>query len=620
MHMSKKLQRRLQRIILGGIIYAAMIIAENFASLNIYVELAGFLAAYLIVGGDVLKRAFQNITRGKIFDENFLMMIATIGAFLLGEYPEGVAVMLFYQIGEFFQSYAVNKSRKSISDLMDICPESANRKTENGVEEVEPEEIVIGDILIIRPGEKVPVDGIIIEGNSTMDTKALTGEAMPRDVTVGDMVISGCINQKAVLEVKASKEYEDSTVAKVLELVENAGNRKAETENFISRFAKYYTPVVVIAAALLALIPPLVLQGGWNTWVYRALSFLVISCPCALVISVPLSFFGGIGGASRQGILVKGSNYLEALAKAELAVFDKTGTLTKGNFRVTQIDSIGMSEEELLEYAAYAESRSTHPISVSLCQRYGKKIDDSAIGAIEEIAGHGIQAMIRDKEILAGNEKLMRKFGINFKANEAPGSVVYVAVDKTFAGTIVVTDEIKEDAAQTIRELKATQIKKCIMLTGDNNRIGKYVGETLHLDEVYTELLPGDKVDKVEELLGQTSENRKLFFVGDGMNDAPVLARADIGIVMGGLGSDAAIEAADIVIMNDEPSKILKAIAISKKTLKIVKSNIIFAIGIKVLILLLAMFGIASMWAAVFADVGVAFIAILNAMRAGHVK
>lgn len=618
--MSKKLQRRLQRIILGGIIYAVMIIAENITSMNLKIELAGFLLAYLIVGGDVLKRAFQNIIRGKIFDENFLMMIATIGAFLLGEYPEGVAVMLFYQVGEFFQSYAVNKSRKSISDLMDICPESANRKTEDGVEEVDPEEIVIGDILIIRPGEKVPVDSIIVEGSSTMDTKALTGEAMPRDVTVGDMVISGCINQKAVLEVKASKEYEDSTVAKVLELVENAGSRKAETENFISRFAKYYTPIVVIAAVLLAVLPPLVLQGGWSTWVYRALSFLVISCPCALVISVPLSFFGGIGGASRQGILVKGSNYLEALAKAELAVFDKTGTLTKGNFHVTQIESIGMPEEELLEYAAYAESRSTHPISVSLCQRYGKKIDDSVIGAIEEIPGHGIQAMIRDKEILAGNEKLMRKFGIAFNPDEAPGSIVYIAIDKIFAGTIVVADEMKDDAAQTIQELKSSQIKRCIMLTGDNNRIGKYVGEKLHLDEVYTELLPGDKVDKVEQLLSQTSENRTLFFVGDGMNDAPVLARADIGIVMGGMGSDAAIEAADIVIMNDEPSKILKAIAISKKTLMIVKMNIVFAIGIKVLVLLLAMFGFASMWAAVFADVGVAFIAILNAMRAGHIK
>lgn len=623
--MTKKLKKRIRRVGIGAVCYLAAVLLEKLIpDLNGIIRFVVFLAAYAIIGGDVVKNAVKNIGHGQIFDENFLMVIATVGAFFVGDYPEAVAVMLFYQVGECFQSYAVNKSRKSIAALMDIRPDYANVLRDGEEKEVDPEEVAIGETIVIKPGERIPLDGTILTGSSALDTMALTGESLPRDVETGDEVISGCINLSGVLEVKVNKEFGQSTVAKILELVENASSKKAESENFITKFAKYYTPIVVFCALALAVIPPLILSGGWSMWIYRALTFLVISCPCALVISIPLSFFGGLGGSSKAGILIKGSNYLEALADAEIVVMDKTGTLTKGNFAVTKIlTEEGVSKEELLELAAYAESYSTHPISQSLTKAYqdtGKGLSKERLGTVEEIAGHGVKAVIDGSTVLAGNEKLMKKeqvsIGTKWQKEVMAGTLVHVAKDGRYLGAAVIADEIKPDAKEAVAGMKAMGIKQIVMLTGDRKEAAEHVAEQLGITTVYAELLPGDKVDRVEELFGQKSEKGKLLFVGDGINDAPVLARADIGIAMGGLGSDAAIEAADIVIMTDEPSKIAKAMKISGKTLRIVKENIVFAIGIKVLVLLLAAFGMANMWAAVFADVGVAVIAILNAMRA----
>ena len=564
-----------------------------------------------------MKKAAKNIGQGQIFDENFLMTIATAGAFFVGEYAEAVAVMLFYQVGECFQSYAVNRSRKSIADLMDIRPDYANVIRDGTAVEVGPEEVEIGETILVKPGERIPLDGKVVKGTSSLDTMALTGESLPRDVAEGEDVISGCVNLSGVLEVQVSKGFGESTVAKILDLVENAGSKKSEAEHFITKFARYYTPVVVGLAALLALVPPLVTGGGWADWIYRALSFLVISCPCALVISIPLSFFGGLGGASRAGILIKGSNYLEALADAEMIVMDKTGTLTKGVFGVRKIvPAEGSTEEEVLETAAYAESFSNHPISKSLVRAYGKEIDDSRIKDVEETAGHGICAVLDGQRVLAGNDKLMKSRNVEGKSPEEAGTIVHVAKEQKYLGYIVIADEIKEDAKTAVDGFKAAGMKNIVMLTGDRKKTADSIAGELGITEVYAELLPGDKVEQVEKLLASKSEKGKLVFVGDGINDAPVLARADIGVAMGGLGSDAAIEAADVVIMTDEPSKIAKAMQISQKTLGIVKQNIVFAIGVKVLVLLLAALGAASMWAAVFADVGVAVIAILNAMRA----
>ncbi len=621
--MSKKLKRRIKRVGAGAAVYLAAVLSSRFApywefgSWNISASLAVFLAAYIIIGGDVVKKAAKNIGQGQIFDENFLMTIATAGAFFVGEYAEAVAVMLFYQVGECFQSYAVNRSRKSIADLMDIRPDYANVIRDGTAVEVGPEEVEIGETILVKPGERIPLDGKVVKGTSSLDTMALTGESLPRDVTEGEDVISGCVNLSGVLEVQVSKGFGESTVAKILDLVENAGSKKSEAEHFITKFARYYTPVVVGLAALLALVPPLVTGGGWADWIYRALSFLVISCPCALVISIPLSFFGGLGGASRAGILIKGSNYLEALADAEMIVMDKTGTLTKGVFGVRKIvPAEGSTEEEVLETAAYAESFSNHPISKSLVRAYGKEIDDSRIKDVEETAGHGICAVLDGQRVLAGNDKLMKSRNVEGKSPEEAGTIVHVAKEQKYLGYIVIADEIKEDAKTAVDGFKAAGMKNIVMLTGDRKKTADSIAGELGITEVYAELLPGDKVEQVEKLLASKSEKGKLVFVGDGINDAPVLARADIGVAMGGLGSDAAIEAADVVIMTDEPSKIAKAMQISQKTLGIVKQNIVFAIGVKVLVLLLAALGAASMWAAVFADVGVAVIAILNAMRA----
>ncbi len=621
--MSKKLKRRIKRVGAGAAVYLAAVLSSRFApywefgSWNISASLAVFLAAYVIIGGDVVKKAVKNIGQGQIFDENFLMTIATAGAFFVGEYAEAVAVMLFYQVGECFQSYAVNRSRKSIADLMDIRPDYANVIRDGTAVEVGPEEVEIGETILIKPGERIPLDGKVVKGTSSLDTMALTGESLPRDVAEGEDVISGCVNLSGVLEVQVSKGFGESTVAKILDLVENAGSKKSEAEHFITKFARYYTPVVVGLAALLALVPPLVTGGGWADWIYRALSFLVISCPCALVISIPLSFFGGLGGASRAGILIKGSNYLEALADAEMIVMDKTGTLTKGVFGVRKIvPAEGSTEEEVLETAAYAESFSNHPISKSLVRAYGKEIDDSRIKDVEETAGHGICAVLDGQRVLAGNDKLMKSRNVEGKSPEEAGTIVHVAKEQKYLGYIVIADEIKEDAKTAVDGFKAAGMKNIVMLTGDRKKTADSIAGELGITEVYAELLPGDKVEQVEKLLASKSEKGKLVFVGDGINDAPVLARADIGVAMGGLGSDAAIEAADVVIMTDEPSKIAKAMQISQKTLGIVKQNIVFAIGVKVLVLLLAALGAASMWAAVFADVGVAVIAILNAMRA----
>lgn len=603
-------KKRITRIVLGGALFiTALLIKSQF-------QLLLYLASYIIVGGDVVIKALKNIFRGQVFDENFLMCVATIGAFGIGEYPEGVAVMLFYQIGEVFQSYAVDQSRKSIVGLMDIRPDFANVKSGNGLVKMDPDEVKIDDIIVIKAGERIPLDGVVIDGNSMIDTSALTGESVPRELSVGSEVLSGCININGVLTVRVTKEYEESTVSKILDLVENASSKKSNSENFITKFARYYTPSVVIVATILAVVPPLLIQGAtFSDWVARALTFLVISCPCALVISVPLSFFGGIGAASKSGVLVKGSNYLEALAETEMVVFDKTGTLTKGVFTVQEINAKGISKDELLELTAYAENYSNHPISISLKEAYNKKIDESEITDVEEISGCGVRAVVKGKTIHAGNAKLMSKINVHYYKGEIIGTVIHVAINNKYAGYIVIADEVKKDSAKAIQELKATNIKQTVMLTGDANSVGMKVAKELGLDKAYTELLPAGKVEKVEELLRQKSPKGKLAFVGDGINDAPVLARADIGIAMGGLGSDAAIEAADIVIMTDEPSKIATAMKISKRTLRIVKQNIIFALLVKAVVLLMGALGVATMWEAVFADVGVSVIAILNATR-----
>lgn len=610
--------KRLWRIIIGAaVLVAATIINFN----NEWLQIALFIISYIIVGGDVVKRAVKNIFKGQVFDENFLMSIATIGAFFIGEYPEGVAVMLFYQVGELFQSYAVGKSRKSIASLMDIRPDYANVKKGDELVKVDPDEVQIGDIIVIKAGEKIPLDGKVIEGSSMIDTSALTGESVPREVEVGSDILSGCININGVITAEVTKEFGESTVSKILDLVENASSKKSNSEQFITKFARYYTPVVVIIAVFLAIIPPLVIDGAtFSDWIYRALAFLVVSCPCALVISIPLSFFGGIGGASKKGILVKGSNYLEALAETEIVVFDKTGTLTKGVFNVQEIHPEGVSKEELLELTAYVESYSNHPISLSLKRAYSKEIDNGRISDVEEISGHGVIATVDGKKVMTGNIKLMKMMDIPYFKGELIGTAVHVAVNNKYIGYILIADEVKEDSAQAIKELKAANIKQTVMLTGDNKSVGSKVAKELGLDKVYAELLPADKVEKLEELFSQKSKKGKLAFVGDGINDAPVLARADIGIAMGGLGSDAAIEAADIVIMTDEPSKIATAMKISKKTLKIAHQNIVFAIGIKIIVLILSAFGITTMWAAIFADVGVTIIAVLNAFRALNVK
>lgn len=612
------MKKRLWRIIIGAAVLAtAVLLSLN----NEWLQIALFIISYIIVGGDVVKRAVKNIFKGQVFDENFLMSIATIGAFFIGEYPEGVAVMLFYQVGELFQSYAVGKSRKSIASLMDIRPDYANVKKGDELVKVDPDEVQIGDIIVIKAGEKIPLDGKVIEGSSMIDTSALTGESVPREVEVGSDILSGCININGVITAEVTKEFGESTVSKILDLVENASSKKSNSEQFITKFARYYTPVVVIIAVFLAIIPPLVIDGAtFSDWIYRALAFLVVSCPCALVISIPLSFFGGIGGASKKGVLVKGSNYLEALAETEIVVFDKTGTLTKGVFNVQEIHPEGVSKEELLELTAHAESYSNHPISLSLKRAYSKEIDNGRISDVEEISGHGVIATVDGKKVMAGNIKLMKMMDIPYFKGELIGTVVHVAVNNKYIGYIVISDEVKEDSAQAIKELKAANIKQTVMLTGDNKSIGSKVAKELGLDKVYAELLPADKVEKLEELFSQKSKKGKLAFVGDGINDAPVLARADIGIAMGGLGSDAAIEAADVVIMTDEPSKIATAMKISKKTLKIAHQNIVFAIGIKIIVLILSAFGIATMWAAIFADVGVTIIAVLNAFRALNVK
>ena len=607
------MKKRTIKIIISLIlfIFAMVIKFENEIINNII-----FVISYLIVGFEILKKAIRNIVRGKVFDENFLMSVATMGAFAIGEYPEAVAVMLFYQIGELFQSYAVDKSRKSIASLMDIRPDYANVYREGNIETANPEEVKIGETIVIKPGEKIPLDGKIIEGKTTLDTKALTGESLPREVSEGDEVLSGCINLNGMIKIEVTKEFGESTVSKILDLVENASSKKSKSENFITKFAKYYTPAVVIIALILAIVPPLVIQGAtFSDWIYRALSFLVVSCPCALVISIPLSFFGGIGGASKKGILIKGSNYLEALSNAEIAVFDKTGTLTKGVFEVQEVKPVDISNEELLKIAAYAENYSNHPISKSIKQAYNKPIDENEIINSEELSGLGIVAKIGEKNVLVGNEKLMQEKQIEFEKCNKIGTIIYIAINGKYTGYILIADKIKEDAKQTIEELKKNDIKQTIMLTGDKKEVGESVAKEVGIDKVYTELLPTDKVQKVEELLKTKSPKGKLVFVGDGINDAPVLTLADIGIAMGGLGADSAIEAADIVIMTDEPSKIIKAIKLSKKTMRIVKENIVFAIFIKILVLVLTAFGLSTMWEAVFADVGVSIIAIINALR-----
>ncbi len=614
--MTRKQKRLLTRIIVAAVLF----LCGNLIPLPEWAEMGVFLICYAVAGWDIVWKAVTNILHGQVFDENFLMTIATVGALILGEHSEGVAVMLFYQVGEWFQSYAVSKSRKSITSLMDIRPDYANVERGGKLVQVDPDEVKIGDTIIVKPGERVPLDGKIIKGVSALDTSALTGESMPREVEPGMDVISGCINQTGILTIETTKEFGESTVAKILDLVENASDKKGRTENFISRFARYYTPIVVFAALVLAILPPIFLQQPFGIWIYRALTFLVISCPCALVISIPLSFFGGIGGSSKIGVLVKGSNYLESLAHAEVVVFDKTGTLTKGSFAVSEIHAVDVKDSQLLEMAAYAEDYSNHPISLSIKAAYGKKIDNSRISDVQEIAGHGVQAVIDGRKILAGNAKLMEREHIKYAPSFSVGTVVYLACDGTYAGCIVIEDEIKADAAAAIKNLKSSGIRRTVMLTGDADAVGKKVAGRLGLDQAYTELLPADKVDRVEDLLKEKSEKGKLVFVGDGINDAPVLARADVSIAMGGLGSDAAIEAADVVLMTDEPSKIAAVMKIARKTIRIANQNIVFALGVKFLVLILGALGKANMWAAVFADVGVSIIAILNAIRAMRVK
>ncbi|OED58999.1 heavy metal translocating P-type ATPase [Acholeplasma laidlawii] len=601
------------KLIIGILIFVGVL----FINKSSVFYLPMFIVSYLLIGGEVVFRAFRNILRGKVFDENFLMTIATIGAFTVGEYPEAVAVMLFYQVGELFQDIAVNRSRRSIKKLMSIRPDVAYVKKGNEVREVKVEEVNVDDIIVIKPGERVPLDGIILEGDSSLDTKALTGESVPMNVTVGEQILSGCININGLLTVKVTKLASESTVAKVLELVETATSKKAPTENFITKFARVYTPIVTIAAVLLAVIPPLFIQGAtFEEWLYRALIFLVISCPCALVVSIPLGFFGGIGAASKNGILVKGGNYLEALNDIEIAVFDKTGTLTEGSFKVTQVNTVNnISKDELLEKTAYVESFSNHPIALSVVKEYNKRINQEIVSDVKEISGHGIKAKVNTDEVLVGNARLMNRENISFEESSALGSILYIAINSKYAGNIVVSDQIKKDSKEAIKLLKALGVKKTIMLTGDKKSVATSVGKALGLDEIHAELLPEDKLNKVEELLNSKSKRGKLFFVGDGINDTPVLARADIGIAMGGLGADAAIDVADIVIMTDEPSKIATAVKIARRTRKIVWQNIILALGIKAFFLVLGAFGIATMWEAVIADVGVSLIAILNAMR-----
>lgn len=620
--MNKKQKKMLIRIIISFILFIAL----RILSLNNFYETILFLITYFIIGYDILKKAIKGILNRQVFDENFLMAIATVGAIALGEYSEGTAVMLFYQIGEWFQSYAVGKSRRNISELMDIRPDYANIEDDSGnIVQVDPDEVEIGSTIIVKPGEKIPIDGKIIEGTSSLNTSALTGESLPQEVTTNDEVISGCINITGLLKIKTTKEFGESTVSKILDMVENASSKKSKSENFISKFARYYTPAVCYSALALALVPPIINllignEASWSVWVYRALTFLVISCPCALVISIPLSFFAGIGGASNSGVLVKGSNYLEALATTKYVVFDKTGTMTQGVFEVSGIHHSTIENDQLLEYATLAESYSTHPISKSLQKAYGKPVDKTRIKDVKEISGHGVIAKIDNITVMAGNDKLMKKFNISYVDCHSIGTIVHIAIDNKYAGHILISDLIKPTAKQAIQELKNIGIKKTIMLTGDISKVANKVATDLNIDQVYSELLPEDKVTKVEELLNQKSNKEKLAFVGDGINDAPVLSRADIGIAMGALGSDAAIEAADIVLMDDDPLKIAKAIKISKKCLKIVYENIYFAIGIKVICLILGAIGIANMWLAIFADVGVMVIAVLNAIRALNVK
>ena len=610
--MNKRMNKQLIRIIIS----ASMLLFSMLVSISVkYINNIIFIIAYFIIGYDILLKAFKNINRGKVFDENFLMSVATIGALCIGNTPEAVSVMLFYQVGELFQSYAVDKSRKSVADLMDIRPDYANVIRNDKNIKVDPNEVNIEETILVKPGEKIPLDGIIIEGNSMLNTIALTGETIPKIVGKGDKVVSGCVNIEGILKIKVTKKFGESTVSKILELVENAISRKSSSEAFITKFAKYYTPIVCTIALVLAIFPPLILKQPFNTWIYRALSFLVVSCPCALVVSIPLSFFGGIGASSSIGVLVKGSNYLEALSNIEIVVCDKTGTLTEGVFKVQKVEAISISNEELLKYAAYAEIFSNHPIALSLKEAYGKKIDSKSITDIKEISGKGVFAKIDGKEILVGNEKLLKEKNIDFNKSNDIGTIVYVVVDNKYCGYIVISDRIKEDSYKAISLLKKNNVKKIVMLTGDKSDISRKVCEELNLDEFHSELLPQDKVKKVEKLMLEKSDGGKLLFIGDGINDAPVLALCDVGVAMGGLGSDAAIEAADIVIMNDEPSKIAEAIKISHKTMRIVKENIVFAITVKTVILVLSALGIATIWFAVFADVGVSVIAILNALR-----
>ena len=619
--MNKKQKKMLIRIIVA----AVLIVLFSKLPIDGYVRFGLFMIPYLVIGYDILQKAFKGIRNKQVFDENFLMAVATVGAILLGDYSEGVAVLLFYQIGELFQSYAVGKSRRNISELMDIRPDYANIEVDGKLEQVDPDEVEIGTVIVVQPGEKVPIDGVIIDGVSILNTSALTGESLPRDAKAGDEVISGCINMTGVLKIRTIREFGESTVSKILELVENSSSRKSKSENFISKFAKYYTPVVCYGALALAFIPPIVLlimgkPAMWGDWIYRALTFLVISCPCALVISIPLSFFAGIGGASNQGVLVKGSNYLETLAQTSYVVFDKTGTMTQGVFEVSGVHHNEISDEKLLEYAALAECSSSHPISKSLQKAYGKPIDRNRVTDIEEISGNGVTAKVDGISVAAGNAKLMKRLGISYQECHHVGTVIHMAVDGKYEGHILISDILKPHAKEAIAELKKAGIKKTVMLTGDSKRVADQVAKELGIGEVYSELLPADKVSKVEELLHQKSEKEKLAFVGDGINDAPVLSRADIGIAMGALGSDAAIEAADIVLMDDDPLKISKAIKIARKCIHIVYENTYFAIGIKILCLILGALGIANMWMAIFADVGVMIIAVLNAIRTLFVK
>ena len=616
--MTKKQKKMLYRIIVTFLLFAVLMVCEHTGRMdgwNKIVLFVIYLVPYLVIGYDIVYKAARNISHGQVFDENFLMMIATFGAFGVGEYSEAVAVMLFYQVGELFQGYAVGKSRQSISDMMDICPEYANIEEDGVLKQVDPDDVEVGSIIVVKPGERIPLDGIVVEGESLIDTAALTGESVPRSTKAGDEIISGCVNGSGTLKVKTTKEFDDSTVAKILELVENASSKKAKVENFITRFAKYYTPVVTIGAVILAILPPLILGGGWAEWIQRACIFLVISCPCALVISVPLGFFGGIGAASKIGVLVKGSNYLEAVAEMTTIVFDKTGTLTKGEFKVTDVITENGSKEELIELAALGEGYSNHPIANSIREAYGKELDLNRVTNTEEIAGHGIKAVIDGKTVLLGNEKLMKSESIFYTPCKSMGTVVYVACNGVFEGAVVISDTIKDGAKEAIHDMKQVGVRHTVMLTGDRKEAAETVAQTLGIDEVHAELLPGGKVEQVEALLKAEKEKERLAFVGDGINDAPVLTRADIGIAMGSMGSDAAIEAADIVLMDDDVTKIASVVRIARKTLRIVKQNIVFALAIKALVLILGALGMANMWEAVFADVGVSVIAILNSMR-----